>query len=523
MPDGHYARVLMDEPTPEVAERDRLLTDVIACHFEGARCDGTKVLVPTGMTIRCAVEDCHELGSYVSASLYFQVAGGRFGDTPVFASISGYGANEEEAIRTGGCHWACTLRRLLQAAFHDEPSDVTSFDTVVHGLPCRVFVDGIDRAFSYGDDPPPSTEEARTRLGGDPWLTPLVLSWEAMPPLPRAQASLLSVFVGELPRADRIVEVKIHGVDWPGANGALAEAPASDHPGALLRELAIVVPRGEGSPLEASTLARTLKHARAPHAGGKRSLTDWRGWDAHGGELGPVATEAEVVALERDIGPLPPDYRRFVRNVQHRGAGPGYGLVSPLHPAQRVTAKGVMTWRHDESPSRPAQGVLLLAHAGCGNAWLLALNGSAPGTIWIDAGGSDGRARKVADSFTEWYEGWLDALVRDVPRFVHWEGAACATVQVFSQLLASLNDEGFVGEAAAREVPKRVGPGAIRCLCQASDYFDARDTLEPCQACCQLARRFALRDDVFARGAPPRADRPIAPTRSWFRRLFSGA
>src|SRR6185503_8974062 len=124
--------------------------------------------------------------------------------------------------------------------------------------------------------------------------------------------------------------------------------------------------------------------------------------------------------------------------IAGHGAGPGYGLL----PASAALAAGTFDWRDGEEPDGPPGGVLPLAHAGCGVMWLLVLRGPRRGEVWVDAGGSDRRARRVAGSFDAWYRSWLDCAVRDSGPWTQWDGGACATPHVLSQVLDQIEAEG---------------------------------------------------------------------------------
>src|SRR6185295_13061790 len=120
----------------------------------------------------------------------------------------------------------------------------------------------------------------------------------------------------------------------------------------------------------------------------------------------------DVVAdIETTVGALPPDYRRFLIEVAAAGAGPGYGLLAPTGEAQQRLAEGTFSFRDGASPTDGPAGVLALAHAGCGVMWFLVLGGPHRGEVWCDARSSDGKVRRVAGSFTEWYRDWLGSAV----------------------------------------------------------------------------------------------------------------
>jgi hypothetical protein len=371
------------------SERDALAAGTIARHFPEARLSDAKVdLGFGGLHIECRVAQVRELGAYRSASLFFRLSGGALGPAPIFASMSGYAETVEAAIVTGGCNWACSFGPLLRAGLaQEEQPDVDRFELTIDGQRCRVFVDGIDRVLATAGEPDVAarTAAARASLGAAPWLTRRVLESGRLPLLPAARPTVLSVFIASGPRG-RTVEVKVNGCDWPGMDEVFAGAPAEPEGATtLLRELAIVVPLSEPPPLTRDGVARTLDGLSRELGGQLRDAVRWRGWRNHAGQLEAPLSEIELARVERELGALPQDYRRFLRDVAGAGAGPGYGLLSPAGAAQRQLAGGTFAWRDGESPEQPPAGVLALAHAGCGIMWVLVLRGPGRGEVWSDA------------------------------------------------------------------------------------------------------------------------------------------
>jgi hypothetical protein len=498
-------------------EQNTLLRDVIARHFPEARIGDDAIdLGFGGLQISCRVDEVGHFGDYQTAVLFFQLRGGGVGGSPVYASVSGYGKSADEAIVSGACTWACTFGPVLRAGLAGETQpDVSRFDVVHGGQRFHVFVDGLDRAFSFdGKDVEGRLAAGRERFAPTSWLTRVVLDSSRLPVLHPERPTILSVFVGDLPDR-RIVEVKIDGLDWPDMDEVFAYA-APEPPGAMtmLRELAVVVPSEPAPPLARASLERTLQGLGDARIG--RAAAGWHGWQHHGGQLGaPLEVEA-LAALEARIGVLPDDYRAFVSTVAASGAGPGYGLMTPMTDPQAELARGTFAWEHDVEPSAASRGVLALAHAGCGVMWLLVLEGARRGEVWVDAVGSDGKARRVASSFTEWYREWLAAAIRDASPWCQWDSACCATPGLISQLLAKMEQEGIAAEAVANEMARRLGPGAITLTTGGSAYFAAGTPLDPCHGCVALAARFGLAGDVFKSSDEP----PPAP-RGWWRKLSS--
>jgi len=273
--------------------------------------------------------------------------------------------------------------------------------------------------------------------------------------------------------------------------------------GALLRELAVVVPLDDGPPLTRGNIGRTLRGAERPLYGEPRTHVSWPGWQHHGGKLGEPATENEVKRLESAIGELPGDYREFLLSVQASGAGPGYGLIAPLHPAQVELAAGAFDFVDSERPETPAHGVIALAHAGCGVMWLLVVKGPQRGEVWVDAGGSDQVARCVAPSFTTWYTNWLESVVRNEAHFIQWDAACCAAPGVFSQFLDAQTQRGKTRVEAMRALAESLEPGAMSLTSGGGDYFAQGDALAPCQGCTALAERLGVGLAIFKPGAEP--------------------
>jgi hypothetical protein len=486
-------------------ELDTLLVETIARHFPDAHIDGTTVdLAVAGLRIDCHVNGVRPLGVFSSASLFFYLSGGALGERPVFASISGYDETPEHAVVVGACNWACSFGPVLRAALAgEEQPGVARTSADIHGQRFHLFVDGLDRVMSFGEPDPDlaRTKAARARLGAAPWLVGVVAASGRLPVLPADRPSVLSVFVGERPDG-RIVEVKVHGVDWPAAQAAIAGDSEPAGAMTLLRELAVAVPAWKPGPLARGAVATTLAGLGEPLEHGARTAVDWRGWRAHGGELGPPLVQDELERLERATGPLPDDIRQFFAEVAGRGAGPGYGLLPP----SAALAAGSFDWRDGEQPDGPPAGVLPLAHAGCGVVWLLVLRGPHRGEVWVDAGGSDRIARRVAGSFEGWYRAWLDAAVRDAGPWTQWNGHACATPRVLSRVLDQIEGEGVSADDAVAALADRIGEGSICITTAGSPYFQAGAVIDPCHSCAATAARVGVTDGAFQVGAAPLQD-----------------
>lgn len=170
----------------------------------------------------------------------------------------------------------------------------------------------------------------------------------------------------------------------------------------------------------------------------------------HQYQLGPCLTEAQVGDFERQYHiTLPDDYRRFLLEVGHGGAGPGYGLYTlekglyyaseedipppdilqlPF-PFTEHACKYDRTLSAEENLKITAPvygGFLPFAYGGCTDYYVLILNGPERGNIWMESYGSDGGIWPltyefcgiVGDNrhigFYEWYNLWLDRQIADL-------------------------------------------------------------------------------------------------------------
>ena len=497
------SRIARSMPPVETTAHDSLLLETIARHFPEAQIrDGEIELGFGGLRMACRVHAVREVGAYRTAHLFFHLWGGRIGTAPVFASASGYGESPEVAIVGGACNWACVFGPVLRSGLAaEENPKVQRFEVTVEGQSFLVFVDGLDRAMSLvGGDATPRLAAARARFASESWLARVVLQSGLLPLLATERPTVLSVFVSDAP-GRRVVEVKVDGVDWPGVDEAFANvSPEPDGAITLLRELAIVVPAGPAVPLSREPIVRTLRRLSD---GPQRAAVDWPGWKHHGGALAAPLPRETLREIEAQLGALPSDYRDFLAVVGSSGAGPGYGLITPINDAHSTIARGMFPWADGEEPREPARGVLPLAHAGCGVMWILVLAGPHRGEVWVDARSSDGKGRRVAASFSAWYRDWLSWAVRDAVPWLQWNAACCATANVFSQLLGQLERDCVPRDSIPAELAKRLKPGSVALASGGSEYFMAKTPLNPCHGCVRLAGRFGLASSLFQVGQEP--------------------
>jgi len=478
---------------------DTLFRETVVAHVPGAQVhDGVVDLGIAGLHMRCHVNGVKAYGSLNVASLFFLLWGGPLGSSPVFASVAGYDNSPERAIVAGACDWAHTFGPVLRAAFTgDAPTDVDHFEVELSGQSFRVFVDGFDRVL--GQTSSEAVAAARARLAPERYLTRTALASGRMPLLDAERPTIVSVFISD----GQLVEVKVDGRDWPNMDDVFAR-PGAGAPMVLLRELAVLVPHGPTPPVPRKPLELTLRGLATPTTdGGQRRCVDWPGWRQHTGKLAPPLSASAIASLEAQIGELPADYRDFLVNVGASGAGPGYGLLSPLGDAQASLATGAFSWTDNSEPTEEPQGVLALAHAGCGLMWLLVLEGPYRGEVWIDSTSSDHRVRRVASSFTQWYRTWLSSCVRDAVPWIQWNGATCSTPAALSAFVAALEGKGLSEAQLHAEVAKQVNDGAMALASGGSSYFPSGAPLDPCHSCVSLMLRFGVSASVFARGQAP--------------------
>lgn len=181
----------------------------------------------------------------------------------------------------------------------------------------------------------------------------------------------------------------------------------------------------------------------------------------HGFRLSPVMDDAELRALEADLGiGLPVEYRSFLLRVGGGGAGPDYGLLTPVSgddgwqwrgvglafPGQSTMARfagqpfvaealqkeldsletqepetdafasdeafrrAYAAWdaRYEELSDAQEAGAVFLSEQGCGYTSLLVMTGPHRGAIWEDLRPADLGIRPSGQNFAQWYRSWLE-------------------------------------------------------------------------------------------------------------------
>ena len=464
---------------------DELLAQRVAEHFDHATIDGSAVDTGmAGLQVRGRVADAPMWGPFQTASLYFDVSGGRLGPETAFASISGYAgdasgreADIARAVVEGACLWTCTLRSVARSAFTSEAPDPTAAvrDVTIHGRRFRLHVDRIDRFFTLGNEAaaPESDlfEDVRRRVSRSGWLLEAAAEQGTLPPLVSDQAALVSAFSSYADGGSPTVEVKLRGADWlPSLDGL--RIPDVGKPDVLvsLRELGILVPV-EPAALDRATVERSLEAIAKHRSDTFFQPAGWRGWRTHGGRLGEPLTPEELSTIEAETGPLPADYRAFLTDVAGSGAGPGYGLLA----------------------CRLVDGVVPVAHAGCGVWWVLRLDGNARGEIWIDGRGCDGTYRRIAPSFRDWYAEWLDASFGSANPWTQWDSMQCACANA----LAKAVDGASLAERSERRLAKSITRMTVT---TEGPFMPAGTVVDPTHACVALFASWGIDEAVFAPG-----------------------
>jgi hypothetical protein len=152
----------------------------------------------------------------------------------------------------------------------------------------------------------------------------------------------------------------------------------------------------------------------------------------HKYQLNLPLPEQEIKAFEAEHGiALPEEYSLYLSNIANGGAGPFYGLmgldendgneVDPSKPFPFTKeAPLILMDLKDDAMAQAYQdainGVIYLAHEGCGMYSILVVNGQERGNVWFLDFANDLGAVPLASpktggpmGFFEWFGLWLDA------------------------------------------------------------------------------------------------------------------
>jgi hypothetical protein len=179
----------------------------------------------------------------------------------------------------------------------------------------------------------------------------------------------------------------------------------------------------------------------------------------HRYKLNACLSREELQKFEVAAGvTLPDDYRDFLLRFGNGGAGPDYGLLSlkesiaefgndPLESIPRPFIPPRSAGAKVDDRAYPDDGLLPLAHIGCGHMWMLVVTGAERGAIWSYQSGGDYEPAclelpdypsgstleqrleandRLIDTllsnpsrrlgFWDWYIDWLDRTSAQVPR-----------------------------------------------------------------------------------------------------------
>lgn len=159
---------------------------------------------------------------------------------------------------------------------------------------------------------------------------------------------------------------------------------------------------------------------------------DTFGASAHGFELAPTVTEAQIDTVEGKFGiELPAELRAFLLHAGGSGAGPYYGIVPPSRWSDVVMGEArppdffsrESPWTPelaaDKAASRklvdeleePFVGSITLCDQGCGHFVVLIVSGPARGRVMYVSIERHLPYFPENDGFLSWYERWLDELL----------------------------------------------------------------------------------------------------------------
>ena len=173
------------------------------------------------------------------------------------------------------------------------------------------------------------------------------------------------------------------------------------------------------------------------------------GSDHHKYKFRSSINNTQIKAFEQKHNiELPEDYRAFLLEFGNGGCGPGYGLIQlengpydiphnkeeseiiSLQSSFRFETywnledfpkENYSTWEDEYDQIKWADGMLRIAHLGCGIYCNIIISGNERGNIWIDDRGSEGgiypdnyytKAKNY--DFISWYTYWLDNAIKEI-------------------------------------------------------------------------------------------------------------
>ncbi|MCA9673843.1 MAG: SMI1/KNR4 family protein [Kofleriaceae bacterium] len=246
---------------------------------------------------------------------------------------------------------------------------------------------------------------------------------------------------------------------------------------------------------------------------------------------GPRLDDARLAAIEAEVGiRLPDDYRAHLRTIGDGGAGPYHGLMPLDHPLQLAAARGAFALRDTtatvDAPRGPAlyQGVVGLAHLGCGYVAFLVVAGPARGQVWLDGRGADDGVRPIVTgdgAFRAFFHEWIDALAHArwprgwvTPGRCALPSALTAYLRAVEQRLG-LADGALAGDAL-REALDDIPDGGIA-VADGGDtpFFASGDQVDLCVVCEQTLENLVPQGMRRAQVQPGVAPIPMRDRAPW--------
>ncbi len=192
---------------------------------------------------------------------------------------------------------------------------------------------------------------------------------------------------------------------------------------------------------------------------------------------------------------LPGDLQEFATLVGSAGAGPYYGLLSLATP--RIV---------DAPSGQPWKRAIAVGHMGCGYAAVVPLDGTATGTVWIDAR-AIGVVRQIQPNFHAYYLDWLHRLARNAWPESYVPPSACALPNALGGFLGLYEQRHGIPAHTLAGEPLRaalgeLGPGAIAIAADGSVLYPDGTRVDPCIGCARLV------ENLVADGLDPRVVAP---------------
>ncbi len=440
-----------------------LMAESLLAHIPGASRESHNVLgLPVGgLRLKVLVQQVLHGGCVTQQHVWLH--GGVLGERWIEDNFAGMGANPQDCVVRGAHDWVASTYQAVAAAFgatsatHQMTIDGTNYD--VYTSPRTLRGQGVALSNAIAE--------------------PLVLRYADALGVLYTGPTFISTFVARSGGGETI-EVKVDGSDWP-TRDAVGALPWPDADYSSVREFSVLIPCDTPN-WSAAAIRRTLERLPKSESGP--------------GTFG-ASTHRWRVDPPLDSAPpgVPDDYAWFVTNVSASGAGPGYGLMSPVHEAQASLREGTF----DGTAPR---GVIALAHHGCGALTLLVCGGPHHGEVWVDARSNEAGFSRIASSFREYYFGWILRSARREPEPRVLDPSGCAMPRALSSFLNAL-DPGADAKAAVSGLSN----GAVATTATGDEYFDQGDNLDLCTGCWHVGYGLGLQPRHVVAGVQPKQGR----------------